>query len=119
MENIRQESVTRMDKMRQEAKEEAKEQEAKREQEAKEAKQEQQAVMRSAQEYNERAADLGKHPVINETPKPTPQIIVPLPQSLEATPEEIARNRARDIAEEQKRQAMLEKAVHNAIKARQ
>jgi hypothetical protein len=48
------------------------------------------------------------------SPTPTPGPLQPLPENFRATSDEIQRNRARDISEEQKRQQALDKAEREA-----
>jgi type I site-specific restriction endonuclease len=103
-----------------------------------ETRQDQQNALREAKEYADRAAASGNHPVINRPtvvdrpvvrpiPTQTPTVVnyqtlnqdvQPLPDDLKATSEEIQRNRAKDIAEEQKRQQALAQAVREAHQAR-
>jgi hypothetical protein len=103
-----------------------------------EANQERKDALREAKEYADRAAALGNHPVINRPtvvhrpvvqpiPSPTPTVVnyqtlnqdvQPLPDKLKATSEEIQRNRAKEIAEEQKRQQALAQGVREAHQAR-
>jgi hypothetical protein len=101
-----------------------------------EANQERKDALREAKEYADRAAALGNHPVTNRPtvvhrpvvqpiPSPTPTVvsyqtlnqdIQPLPDNL--TSEEIQRNRAKEIAEERKRQQALTQVVREAYQAR-
>ena len=101
-----------------------------------EANQERKEALREAKEYADRAAALGNHPVINRPtvvnrpvvqpiPTPTPTVVnyqtlnqdvQPLPKNLQATSEEIQRNRAKDIADEQKRKEALAKTAAEAIR---
>jgi hypothetical protein len=88
-------------------------------------RQDQQNAMREAKEYANRAAALGnqpviKRPVVRQIPTQTPTVVnyqtlnqgvQPLPSNLKATSEEIQRNRAKDITEEQKRQQALAQTV--------
>ena len=102
-----------------------------------EARQDQQNALREAKEYADRAAASGNHPVTNRPtvvdrpvvrPIPTQTMVMnyqtlnqdvqPLPDNLKATSEEIQRNRAKDIAEEQKQQQALAQAVREAHQAR-